>query len=294
MGDGLWFREVRIGRKRPFGRAKGGGTAKLPDVIEARETNAPQAAPASGGRDPRPGGPARRLPSPKVLFAAAAALVVVVAAVVAALVLTGGDDKKTAAGSPQLQPVAYTPDYDVDGLAKLARRDADRRPLTEAEVFGADARTVRTGQYSFTLAGSQVSADCNAVTWGQRLQADLAKHGCSQIARGAYVSADRQHVGQFIVINLNDVEGARQILRDLDPATDAGFVRPLEAKGGPAFAKGFSAAYARAFGHYATVVWVQRAGGAQPANLNEMINVSLPVEKPADFVWGRLQMAGDR
>jgi hypothetical protein len=37
--------------------------------------------------------------------------------------------------------------------------------------------------------------------------------------------------------------------------------------------------------------WVQRAGGGQPASLNEMIDVSLAIEKPADFVWGRAELA---
>jgi hypothetical protein len=138
-----------------------------------------------------------------------------------------------------------------------------------------------------------VSADCKATTWGARLQADLDKHGCNQIVRGAYLSRDKAHVGQFITINLADQEGAIQIVRDLDPEAGTGFVLPLRAPGVTDFGRGFSAAYAQIYGHYVVVSWVQRAGGAQPANLNEMIDASLAVEKPGDFVWGRLQLLPD-
>ncbi|MFC9974082.1 hypothetical protein ACFVH6_24595 [Spirillospora sp. NPDC127200] len=264
-------------------------------MIEARDTGAPQAASADRGRDfwPEEGGkPARRLPPPKVLFGAAGALVAVVLAAVAAVVLTGGEEKKPAAAP--LLPVAYTPDHEVEGMARIAQRSADPRPLAPGEVFGADAKSVSTGKYAFTLAGTDVSTDCKAVTWGDRLHADLAAQGCTQVLRGAYVSSDKRHLGQFAVLNMKDLAGARQVLRVMDPQTKAGFVLPLNPKGAPAFGAGFSAAYAKAMGHYAVVTWVQRAGGAQPGSLNEVIEASLPVEKPADFVWGRIEMAGGK
>ncbi|MEW2356647.1 hypothetical protein [Spirillospora sp. NPDC029432] len=263
-------------------------------MIEARDTDA---SPKDGGTDIRPGGgradrrakPARsRLP----LIIVAAVLAVAVAGGVVAFFVLGGEEKP--AGAPgngaQISPVAYTPQTSDKDMAKLAQRSADQRPVTQGEAFPADVKTVAYQKYSFTLAASQLSNDCKAVTWGARLQADLAKHQCSQIARGAYVSQDKRHVGQFIAVNLASQEGAEQIVRTLDPATGGGFVLPLTAPGTPDFAKGFSAAYAQAYGHYAIVTWVQRAGGAQPASLNEMIDASLAVEKPADFVWGRLEL----
>ncbi|MBW8481084.1 hypothetical protein [Actinomadura parmotrematis] len=256
-------------------------------MIEARDTGRPRPPAAGGGRS-------RRGPGPKLLIGAAVLVVVLVAAV-AAVLLAGGDDEKSAADAPsngaRLLPVAYTPDYDGQGLGKIAKRSADARPFTADEVFGADARTLKGGGYTYALKGSQVSGDCKAATWGARLQGELAKYGCTQVGRGAYVSADGRYIGQFAVLNMADQAGVQQILRTLDPATGAGFVLPLQAAGAPAFAKGFSAAYARTFGHYAVVSWVQRAGGANPANLNEAIKASLPIENPADFVWARLQMA---
>ncbi|WP_235958697.1 hypothetical protein [Actinomadura macrotermitis] len=261
-------------------------------MIEARDTDAAPA--ASGGRQDRPG---RKGPGPKVLIGGAAALVVALAVVAGVVLLGGGGEKKKPAGpanGAQISPVAYTPDYDGEGMAKLARRDADARPFTADEVFGADAKALKGGGYAYTLAASDVASDCKSVTWGARLQEDLAKHGCSQIARGSYVSQDKRYVGQFIAINMQDQDGVRQILRVLDPATSSGFVLPLAAPGAPAFTKGFSAAYAKTFGHYAVVSWVQRAGGADPANLTEAINASIPIEGPADFVWARLQMVSGK
>ncbi|WP_067487711.1 hypothetical protein [Actinomadura hibisca] len=265
-------------------------------MIEARDTGAPQAASAERGRDfwPEEGGkPARRLPPPKVLFGAAGVLVAVVLAAVAAVVLTGGEEKRKPAPAALL-PVAYTPDHEVEGMTRIAQRTTDPRPLGQGEVFGADAKSVTTGKYTFTLAGSDVSADCKAVTWGDRLHADLAAQGCTQVLRGSYVGSDKRYLGQFAVFNMKDVAGARQVLRAIDPQTKAGFVLPLNPKGAPAFGAGFSAAYAKAMGHYAVVTWVQRAGGGQPGSLNEVIEASLPVEKPADFVWGRIEMAGGK
>ncbi|MFI0445249.1 hypothetical protein [Actinomadura sp. 6N118] len=268
-------------------------------MIEARDTQAKGAKDGTGVRDFWPDDkPASRGPKPKLLFGAAAVLVVVVLAVVAAVVLTGGDDDGTkAAGTsngPGVLPVAYTPQMADKALVKLAKRTADPRPVTQGEAFPADAKTVKYRTYAFSLATSQVSADCKSVTWGQRLQGDLAEHGCTQVARGSYVSPDKRYLGQVAVLNMVDEDGAEQIVRDLDPATNAGFVLPLNAAGEPAFGKGFSAAYSQVYGHYVILTWVQRAGGAQPASLNEMIDASLAIEKPADFVWGRLELIPTR
>ncbi|WP_192810061.1 hypothetical protein [Actinomadura rudentiformis] len=268
-------------------------------MIEARDTEAKAAKGGTSGRDFWPDDkPGSRGPKPKLLFGVVAALVAVVLAVVAAVVLTGGDDGgEKAAGTsngPGVLPVAYTPQMADKAMVKLAKRTADPRPVTQDEVFPADAKAVKYRTYAFSLAASQVSDDCVGVTWGQRLRGDLAKYGCTQVARGSYVSQDKRHLGQIAVLNMVDENGAEQIVRDLDPATNAGFVLPLNATGQPAFGKGFSAAYSQVYGHYVIITWVQRAGGVQPASLNEMIDASLAIEKPADFVWGRLELVPTR
>lgn len=262
-------------------------TAKLRGVIEARDTGSAEAGRKGRGRDFWPEDkPGRRLPSPKLLFGAAAALVAVVTAVVAVLVFTGGDEAP--AEGPVL-PSAYTPDYNGEGFQEIAARSADSRAITEGEA--STAKSLESGSYSFTLARSELTEDCKSVTWGARLQDDLAKYGCGQIVRSAYVSGDKKHVGQFIVINMKSADGVKQILRDLQRETGAGWVKPLNPPGVPAFGSGFSAAYAKTYGHYAVITWVERAGGEQPASLNEMIDVSLVIEGAADFLYGRLDLA---
>ncbi|GGV25507.1 hypothetical protein GCM10010182_55230 [Actinomadura cremea] len=260
-------------------------------MIEARDTGSPGTAP-NGGRDIRPekdGRPGSKKPAPKLLFGAAAALVVVVVAVVAVVMLTGGGEEKAPVVA-KLAPTAYTPDYNGGGFAKIADRQADQRAITEAEAFGGDAKTIKSGPYTFTQAAAELT-DCKAAAWGDRLQQDLAAHGCTQVGRAAYVSADKKFVGQFIVINMKDKAGADQIMRTLDPGANAGWIVPLNPEGAPAFGEGFSAAYARNYGHYAVLTWVQQAGGGQGATLNDLIDVSLAVEKPADFLWARLGLA---
>ncbi|MFI0371656.1 hypothetical protein ACH35V_27640 [Actinomadura sp. 1N219] len=259
-------------------------------MIEARDTGSRETPGRGGGQDfwPDDDKPGRRLPSPKLLYGAAAALVAVVVAVVAVLMLTGGGTEEKAAPREVL-PTAYTPDYNGEGFRQIAERSADGRAITEGEAFS--AKSLKSTGYSFSLAASDLSSDCKAATWGARLQGDLAKFGCTQIARSAYVSADKKHVGHFVVINLSGVEGVKQILRDLDPRTKAGWPTLLKAPGVPATGAGFSAAYAKTYGHYAVLTLVERAGGAQPASLNEMIDVSLVVENAADFLYGRLDLA---
>ncbi|OLT28427.1 hypothetical protein BJF79_41715 [Actinomadura sp. CNU-125] len=262
-------------------------------MIEARDTGSP-GTPPKGGRDIPPkndGASGSKRPAPKLLFGAAAALVVVVVAVVVVVLVTsgGGEEKAPVA---KVVPTAYTPDYNGRGFTKIASRQADQRAITEAEAFGGDAKTIQSGRYTFTQAAAQLT-DCKSATWGDRLQQDLATHGCTQIGRAAYVSADKKFVGQFFVVNLKDKAGADQILRTLDPGANAGWILPLNPEGVPAFGKGFSAAYARNYGHYAVITWVQQAGGGQGATLNDLIDVSLAVEKPADFLWARLGLADE-
>ncbi|NKZ07492.1 hypothetical protein [Actinomadura latina] len=256
-------------------------------MIEARDPGSAQTAQQAGGGDFWPAEkPGRKLPSPKLLLAAAAALIAVIVAVVAVVLLTGGGDEPAAKTAV---PTAYTPDYLGEGFGQIASRSADARAITEGEAFS--AKDLKTGKYAFTLAASKLTNDCKAGTWGARLQDDLAKHQCTQLVRAAYVSTDKKHVGQFIVLNMATEDGVKQVLRDLDPATGAGWAVPLKAPGVPAFGPGFSAAYAKTYGHYAVITWVERAGGAQPASLNEMIDVSLVIENAADFLYGRLDLA---
>ncbi|MBC6462369.1 hypothetical protein [Actinomadura sp. HBU206391] len=234
----------------------------------------------------------RRAPR-KLLIGIIAAVLVVIIAVVVVVVVSGGDDKGSEAGiGAGTPPTVWVGTGASSGTVKLNLRSADQRPLNPGEVFTDEVKTVTHGKYSFNLVGSHLTNDCLGVAWGVRLRNDLRKYGCSQVARGAYLSADKRHAGQFIALNLDRLEGADQIVRDLDPQTNAGFVMPLKAAGVSNFGSGFSAAYGQPFGHYVIVSWVQRNGGGQPDSMNELLDASVAIEGADDFVWQRLILAG--
>ncbi|MEV5753362.1 hypothetical protein AB0L00_36550 [Actinoallomurus sp. NPDC052308] len=246
------------------------------DREQGRPSRGRRAAQGSGGRSKR---------NLLVIGGAAVAMLLVAAC--------GSDKKPQAAAATRVTPKVYVNTPANSQVKKLAQRTKDKRPLNKNEVFGDDDKTVTHGKYTFTLAGSDLAGDCKAVTWGQELQSDLAKYGCTQIARGAYVSNDKQYVGQFLALNLENQQGAEQIVRDLDPGSGAGFVSPLTVKGSTNFSNGFSAAYSQTFGHYVVVSWVEKAGGAQPQTMNELLDASIAIERADDFVWERLVLASE-
>lgn len=227
-----------------------------------------------------------------LIIGGAAAAILLVVVVVAVVTMGGGDGKKPqAAAAVRVLPKVYVNTPANSLVKKLNERSKDNRALNQSEVFGDQAKTVKHGAYNFTLVGSSLS-DCASGSWGQELQADLKKYSCTQLARGAYVSQDNKYVGQFIALNMERLQGAEQIVRDLDPNSGAGFVSPLTAKGTENFGGGFSAAYSQSFGHYVVVSWVERAGGGQPQTMNELLNASIAIERADDFVWERLVLAG--
>lgn len=227
-----------------------------------------------------------------LIIGGAAVVALIVVIVVAVVAMGGGDGKKDqAAAAARVTPKVYVNTPANSLVNKLNERSKDKRPLNDSEVFGDDAKSVSHGNYHFTLVGSKLS-DCASATWGQQLQNDLRKYGCTQVARGAYVSQDKKYLGQFVAMNLEQLQGAEQIVRDLDPNSSAGFVSPLPAQGAENFGNGFSAAYSQSFGHYVVISWVERAGGAQPQTMNELLDASIAIERADDFVWERLVLVG--
>jgi hypothetical protein len=236
--------------------------------------------------------PARGSNRNLLIIGGAAVAVLIVAVIVAVVAMGGGDGKKDqAAAAARVTPKVYVNTPANSLVNKLNERSKDKRPLNKSEVFGGDAKSVSHGTYKFTLVDSQLS-DCASATWGQQLQNDLRKYGCTQVARGAYVSQDKKYLGQFVAMNLEQLQGAEQIVRDLDPNSSAGFVSPLTATGAENFGSGFSAAYSQSFGHYVVISWVERAGGVQPQTMNELLDASIAIERADDFVWERLVLAG--
>lgn len=218
-------------------------------------------------------------------------MVALIVVIVAVVTLGGGGKKDQAAAAARVVPKVYVNTPANSLVSKLNNRSKDKRPLNDSEIFGGDSKSVSHGSYRFTLADSKIS-DCVTSTWGQQLQADLKKYGCTQVARGAYVSQDKKYVGQFVALNLAQLQGSEQIVRDLDPNSSAGFVSPLNAGGAENFGNGFSAAYSQSFGHYVVISWVERAGGGQPQTMNELLDASIAIERADDFVWERLVLVG--
>lgn len=244
--------------------------------------------PSSGGGRPFGGGRKR------LLIWAAVAVVALIGVVIGLVALSGGSETaaQKAAKNPRPLPVEYVPTPASPTTAKMDSRTKDQRPLDSGEVFGGSAKTLSYKSYTFNLAGSDLTGDCGSVAWGKQLQADLQRFGCTQIARGAYVSADNKYVGQFMTINLATVTGAQAIMTDLNPATTAGFVTPVVGKGSEHFGGGFSVAYSQPFGHYVVISWVERTGGVRPATMSELLDASIAVERADNFIWERLVLVG--
>lgn len=226
----------------------------------------------------------------RIIVIVTALALVAVAAGVAVLFLGGRPSGEAAAARSGALPSAYVSTKSSREMAKLNERAQDSRALTVGEVFPPELKEVEAQGFRFTLGGTNLSADCAAATWGADLQEALDEYGCNQIVRGVYVSRDNRHAGQFAVINLEQVTGAHEILRNLDPRAEDGFIKPLTTQAVTTFGEGFSAAYAQAAGHYVVVVWVQRIGGGQPASMNELLNASLAIQKADEFVWQRLTL----
>jgi hypothetical protein len=236
--------------------------------------------------------PARGSKRNLVIVGGAALAVLIMVVIVAVVAMDGGDGKKDqAAAAARVTPKVYVNTPANSLVDKLNDRSKDKRPLYKTEVFDPESKSVSHGAYHFTLAGSQLS-DCASATWGQELQNDLRKYGCTQVARGAYVSQDKKYLGQFVAMNLAQLQGAEQVVRDLDPNSKAGFVSPLTVAGTENFGDGFSAAYTQSFGHYVVISWVERAGGQAPQTMNELLDASIAIERADDFVWERLVLVG--
>lgn len=227
----------------------------------------------------------RQPPKGKILIGALLALLLLAGGGVWFLLQEGEDEAEIPQGSHL--PKVYVPQTPGKESAALAQRSADIRAFTEGEVFG-EYKEVAYRDYSFTLVGSEVSTDCARAAWGDLVLETLRRGECSQVARGAYLSKDEKYAGVFVAFNVVDAKSAQQVLNSLDPALKGGFVRPLPMAGAKDFGSGFTAAYSQAIGHYVIMSWVGLADGGQPQAMNELIDISLAVQKPEDFAWGRL------
>jgi hypothetical protein len=178
----------------------------------------------------------------------------------------------------------------------IADRDKDRTPLTEKEVFGqktligekaGDKKAAANKRLTLKLAGSKLDADCSAAVWGQLLEA-VADGGCSQAARGLYVSSDGRYIGQYTLLNLRDGESATEVVEALKTLYRGGWASPL-GTGKTAFPPGaHTEGGGYALGHYVGMVWIGRADGADPTPKDDFVGFTLTLRGAEKAVYRRV------
>lgn len=170
-------------------------------------------------------------------------------------------DAPVAAGTA---PTSYSDAPSTAVFSAINKRSADRRPLSTAEVFTKETKTLDDKQAKavLKLRASRNDGNCAAAVWGSRLTAELRKAGCTQAVRGLYSDAKGRYAAAVTILNLAGVREADSVTKRLSPEAGDGFVLPLP---GAAplnrFGQGFSIARGRALGHYSVVAWVQRTDG---------------------------------
>lgn len=211
---------------------------------------------------------------------------VVITAVIASL--GGGepkrDDVSADIGLPA--PSDYRGWSSPDLFAPIADRKTDAKPLTVNEVFG--SKTLRADKAVVKLADRRADDDCAAAAWGEELIEQLAEAGCSQALRGLYVSSDKRHVLQYTLFNLRDVEAANTLVEELSTKYRNGWARILESRKAVFPGDGYSEGSGHAMGHYAGLVWLARADGAEPRPSDDFVALSLAVRGAEKAIYRRV------
>lgn len=171
-------------------------------------------------------------------------------------------------------------------FAPIAESKADPAPLTVKDLFA--ARTLKEGRVTLKLAGTRLEADCTLATWGQELADLLVRGGCTQVARGLYVSADGRHVAQYTLFNLKDTASADTLVNTLTTLHRGGWVRPLQAARATFPTGGHTEAGGYAMGHYAGLVWLGRADGAEPVPRDDFVSLTLTVRGVEKAIFRRI------
>ncbi|GAA3154232.1 hypothetical protein GCM10010466_51490 [Planomonospora alba] len=308
-------RAARRSAKRDPGPSEAPGPSGTPGE-EARETagagragKTPRSGKAgkarAGRRSDAPAGPEEEASIPWLAergwSAARQRRLVVAASAVGALaalgafVLTvqsiGGDYVPERAASSavgtQPRPAVYRGWPSSKVFEPIAQRTADPRPLTVKEVFA--EKTLKEGRITLRLADTGIDADCAAAVWGQALAERLAEAGCTQAVRGSYVSADRRHVAQYTLFNLRDKAAADGLVQSLASLHRGGWVRTLDsAQAVFPGADGHTEGSGHAMGHYAGLVWLARADGAEPGAQDDFVSLSLAVRGAEKAVFRRV------
>ncbi|MFF5204500.1 hypothetical protein [Streptosporangium sp. NPDC000396] len=221
--------------------------------------------------------------------------VLAAAAVITFIVASLGNDfvpeRATAAAiSSRPRPDVYKGWISPKLFAPIAQSKADPAPLTPKEVFA--EKTLKEGGVTLKLAATKLDADCSAAVWGQGLADQLVQAGCTQAVRGVYTSADGRYVAQYTLLNLRDTASADGLVQSLTAMHRGGWAQALESDTARFPAGGHTEASGHAMGHYAGLVWIGRADGAEPGPKDDFVSLSLTVRGAEKAVFRRVVAAG--
>ncbi|MBG0817447.1 hypothetical protein [Planomonospora sp. ID82291] len=190
----------------------------------------------------------------------------------------------TAASQPR--PATYRGWASSKVFAPIAQSKADPLPLTVKDVFG--EKTLTEGRITLKLTGAKLDDACAEAVWGRALTDRLAQGGCTQALRGTYTSADRRYVAQYTLFKLRDAASAQGLVDSLTTLHRGGWVRPVDPARPLFTADGHSEGSGHALGHYAGLVWIGRADGAEPDVKDDLVSLSLAVRSTEKAVFRRV------
>ncbi|MEU6724229.1 hypothetical protein ABZ917_11010 [Nonomuraea wenchangensis] len=169
----------------------------------------------------------------------------------------------------------------------LTDRAKDAKALTEKEVFGQSELSVDK-KLRLKLVAKRLDSDCSAAVWGEGLTERVSDAGCTQAARGLYVSSDGRYVGQYTLLNLKDGQAATELVDALQTLYRGGWARPLPSSKGSFPAGGYSEAGGYALGHYVGLVWLGRVDGAEPGVKDDYVSLTLGLRGAEKAVYRRV------
>ncbi|MEU0480815.1 hypothetical protein ABZ260_16695 [Streptosporangium sp. NPDC006013] len=228
-----------------------------------------------------------------MVFGAVAGVLVAAVALTLAISAIGNDfvpERATASViGTEPRPDVYKGWPSSKVFAPIAQSKADPKPLTVKDLFA--TRTLKEGRVTLRLAATRLEAGCVMATWGQGLADLLAQGGCTQVARGLYVSADGRYVAQYTLFNLRDTASADTLVNTLTTLHRGGWVRPLQAGKAVFPAGGHTESSGHAMGHYAGLVWIGRTDGADPGPKDDFVSLALTVRGVEKAIFRRIVAA---
>ncbi|GII65772.1 hypothetical protein Skr01_58570 [Sphaerisporangium krabiense] len=169
----------------------------------------------------------------------------------------------------------------------IADRGADPAPLRAEEVF--NVKTLKSGGVTLRLAERRLDDTCAPAVWGGGVVSRLGQTGCTQAARGVYLSADRRYVAQYTLFNMASAQAADAFVRDMATLyRGGGWMRALQSEATVFSGDGYTEGSGHAMGHFAGFVWVGRADRREPGPKDDFVSLSLAVRGAEKAIYRRV------